>query len=93
MPANPLNVGQVVNNASDCGASNVFYHELDLSGGDDAEFGPGFRCQLPNVPYESAAVQAAVNSPSRRVLRIVPLIATRDIAEGEELYSSYLSIV
>ena len=79
-PANPLNVGQIVNNAGDELRSNVTYHELDLQ-----DFDPKLAVFLPNNDYELAA--------SLRTIRIVPLIATREIQVNEELLSSYYSLV
>ena len=80
-PVNPLNVGQIVNNAPSEEAVNVSYHELDL---DLETFDPNLRVFLPNVHYKSA---------NQRYLRLVPLVAVRDIEAGEELYSSYFSII
>ena len=86
-PANPLNIGQIVNNASDKDkfSANVTYHELDIS---LSEFEPRSRLFIPNIHYESVTLDGRSKD-----LRIVPLIATRDIEEGEELYSSYFSSV
>ena len=78
---NPLNVGQIVNNAPNEKAVNVNYHELNL---DLEAFDPNLRVFLPNVHFKST---------NQRYLRIVPLVAIRDIEAGEELYSSYFSIV
>lgn len=76
---NPLNLGHIVNNGNGREfPSNVAYHELEL----DSEFDPGLRIHIPNVHYDSH---------DREALRIVPLLATRDISEGEELYSEYFS--
>ena len=80
-PVNPLNVGQIVNNAPSEKAANVSYHEINL---DLEAFDPTQRIFLPNVHYKSA---------NQRFLRLVPLVAVRDIKAGEELYSSYFSIV
>ena len=52
-PVNPLSVGQIVNNGDNKGfSSNVTYHELDVQ----ADFPPLLRQFLPNVQYESVAV-------------------------------------
>ena len=88
-PANPLSVGQIVNNATDDRTSNVAYGELDVPNDGGEDLGPDFRCHLPNVPYEACPPHLRRG----RAVRIVPLVATRDITDGEELYSSYLSLV
>lgn len=87
-PVNPLNVGQYVNN-EDGGVHkhNVIYQEVRLPLPTSAQ--QGFPLQfwrfLPNVWY----------NPSNNAvgLRLVPLVAIRDIEEGEELFSSYFTIV
>ncbi len=86
-PVCPLNVGHIVNNAS-CevgqGSANVTYHEIDvwLDGSDS--FDPRLRLFLPNAHYAGGET---------RRLRLVPLIALKNIEEGEELLSSYFSMV
>ena len=80
-PVNPLNVGQIVNNAPSEQAVNVSYHELSL---DMEDFDPNLRLFLPNAHFSSV---------NQRYLRLVPLVALRDIEVGEEIYSSYFSVV
>ena len=80
-PVNPLNVGQIVNNAPSEKDINVSYHELNL---DLKSIDPYLRIFLPNVHYKSS---------NQEYLRLVPLVAVRDIEAGEELFSSYFSIV
>ena len=77
--ANPLNVGQIVNNGGVRDA-NVSYHEIELS---SDNFDPLCLRFLPNVRYDSDS----------STIRIVPLIALRDINQGEEVLSSYFSLV
>ncbi|XP_077203276.1 SET domain-containing protein 9 isoform X2 [Paroedura picta] len=77
---NPLAVGQYVNNCSADKAANVCYQEFDIPGCFPIEF----KQYLPNVSY-SHEVQ--------RPLRVVVLVALRDIAPGEELFSNYYTIV
>eukprot|EP00095_Tigriopus_kingsejongensis_P007837 maker-scaffold1517_size37798-snap-gene-0.10 protein:Tk07837 transcript:maker-scaffold1517_size37798-snap-gene-0.10-mRNA-1 annotation:"predicted protein" len=85
-PANPLSIGQIVNNGDvHTHARNVTYHEMDLN---PELFDPGLRILLPNIHYESETL-GGMPKP----IRIVPLIATKDITQGEELYSSYFSAV
>ena len=83
-PVNPLNIGQIVNNADGKAATaNVAYHELNL---DLGEMDHRLRLFLPNIRYESLGVNSGT-------LRLAPLIATRDVEAGEELFSSYFSMV
>ena len=80
-------MGQIVNNGTDSHRPNVTYHELDVP---DTDVWAVLRCHLPNIPYEQAT---RVEGLARgRAVRIVPLVATRDIEQGEELFSSYFSI-
>ena len=81
-PVNPLNIGQFVNNGGK-EACNVAYMELDLPD----QFPLSLRKFLPNVHFESSAMDGV------RPLRLVVLIAVRDIEEGEELLSSYFTIL
>ena len=82
-PVNPLNVGQFVNNETKQLPSNVRYVELDLPN----TFPLHLRKFLPNVNFESCAVDG------ERSLRLVLLTALRDIGEGEELFSSYFTLI
>ncbi|XP_054843439.1 SET domain-containing protein 9 isoform X2 [Eublepharis macularius] len=77
---NPLAVGQYVNNCSADKAANVCYQEFDIP----ECFPIQFKQYLPNVSY-SYEVQ--------RRLRVVVLVALRDIAPGEELFSNYYTII
>ncbi|XP_049602584.1 SET domain-containing protein 9 [Syngnathus scovelli] len=79
-PQNPLAVGQYVNNCSNEMPANVCYQEFDVSD----TFPVEFRHYLPNVNYSPR---------SQRPLRCVVLVSLRDIAEGEELFSNYYTIV
>lgn len=75
---NPLSIGQIVNNAND---ANVAYEELTLH----PDTCHGILKLLPNVNYD--------NSGGFQDLKIVPLIATRDIQQSEELFSTYFTLV
>ncbi|XP_059479120.1 SET domain-containing protein 9-like [Neocloeon triangulifer] len=79
-PINPLNVGQYVNNHTKDYPSNVAYQECELPDGLD----PKLRSMLPYINYAGGK-----GAPSR----LVALVATRDIKEGKELLSSYLTLV
>ena len=76
---NPLNIGQIVNNQSQDYQANVMYEEINIHL-DKCE---DVLSLLPNINYDSFM----------KNLRLVPLIATRDIHTGEELYSTYFSII
>merc|ERR1719419_744729 len=80
---NPLNVGQIVNNENTENQANVHYQELDIP----LEFPLPLRKFWGNINFESSAVDGV------RPLRVVVLIALRDIREGEELFSSYFTVI
>ncbi|KAL8203862.1 UNVERIFIED_CONTAM: SET domain-containing protein 9 [Gekko kuhli] len=77
---NPLAVGQYVNNCSADKAANVCYQEFDIP----ECFPIEFKQYLPNVSYSHEV---------RRPLRVVVLVALKDIGPGEELFSNYYTIV
>ncbi|XP_059845364.1 SET domain-containing protein 9 isoform X1 [Hypanus sabinus] len=79
-PANPLGVGQYVNNCSNEKEANVCYQEFDVP----KTFPLEFRQYIPNVNYRHDA---------ERPLRCVVLVALRDIDVGEELFSNYYTII
>ncbi len=79
---NPLNIGQIVNNCNKEFPANVAYHELNVH---IDNFKTSHRPFLPNVNYGG-------NTDDLKV-RIVPLIATKDIGQDEELFSTYFTIV
>jgi len=95
-PINPLNVGQYMNNQSLSQKNNVIYQEcrVTLATEDDNDNGQMhtrlhkdlFRF-LPNVWSDP------VNCKWPLTLRLVPLIATRNISDGEELLSSYFTVI
>jgi hypothetical protein len=80
---NPLAIGQIVNNCTRPELANVAYEELNIH--------PDTYCQhdhndiialLPNINYEFC-----------NFLRLVPLIAIRDIETHEELFSTYFTLI
>lgn len=83
-PVNPLNVGQFVNNGSERNPANVAYQEIDLP---LTSFPLRLRKFLPNVNF------ASVSEDGERDLKLVALVARRRIYAGEELLSSYFTIV
>ena len=82
-PVNPLNVGQYVNNENSAHSANVAYKEVDIPG----NFPLHLRKFLGNINFESSAIDG------EKCLRVVVLLALRDIKEGEELFSSYFTVV
>ena len=77
---NPLNIGQIVNNQSSIHKASVSYEEINL----DSQTSQKILILLPNINYESGIGQ---------YIRIVPLIALQDIHAGQELFSTYFSLV
>ncbi|VDL79486.1 unnamed protein product [Nippostrongylus brasiliensis] len=76
-PFNFLNMGQYINNEPAPGAHNVQYFDLDIH-----NWPQRLRKFLPFVAY----------SPHRMApLRVVVLISVREVVEGEELFSAYIS--
>ena len=51
-PVNPMNIGQIVNNANDEYSANVHYQELDVPN----TFPLLLRKFLPNIKYESSGI-------------------------------------
>ena len=80
LQVNPLNIGQIVNNQSSIHKANVSYEEINL----DSHTSQKILSLLPNINYESGIGQH---------IRIVPLIALQDIHAGQELFSTYFSLV
>lgn len=102
---NPLNCGQYVNNEtpgktfsfemeityfnkSDCVLTdfpcNVAYQECDLP---LDKFPIELRCYLPNIYYSTS------ENHQRNYLRIVVLVAVKDIEVDTELFSTYYTVV
>jgi len=96
-PINPLSVGQYVNNQSHSKRNNVIYQECrvtlatedttDADHNNHARLGKELFRFLPNVWCDP------VNCRWPLTLRLVPLIATRHISDGEELLSSYFTVI
>ncbi|KAL7642320.1 UNVERIFIED_CONTAM: hypothetical protein RMT77_006881 [Armadillidium vulgare] len=85
-PLNPLNVGQFVNNQSKEIASNVAYQEITVHA--DA-FPLQLRRFVPNIWYSPPQGTPVQEVP----LKIVSLVATKDIKVNEELFSDYFTLV
>ncbi|XP_035699899.1 SET domain-containing protein 9-like [Branchiostoma floridae] len=86
-PKNPLAVGQYVNNQSAGHPANVAYQEYNIQ----VDFPFPLRKYLPNIHY-SPNLQTSQDA-SYRSLRVVVLVSLRDIEAGEELFSSYFTLV
>lgn len=87
-PINPMNVGQYVNNADKCDGHNVIYQECLVplpSRNLDSGLPLDLWKYLPNVWYDVGNRSSG--------LRLVPLVAVRDIEAGQEIFSSYFTIV
>ncbi|CAL8104718.1 unnamed protein product [Orchesella dallaii] len=90
-PLNPLNIGQYVNNRSKSAVNNVIYQEsslsiaLNLSTSQRHELPVHFCKYLPNVWSNPGN--------NHHPLRLVPLVATTNIQEGDEILSSYFTVV
>ncbi|XP_078658267.1 SET domain-containing protein 9-like [Branchiostoma floridae x Branchiostoma belcheri] len=86
-PKNPLAVGQYVNNQSAGHPANVAYQEYNIQ----VDFPFSLRKYLPNIHY-SPNLQTSGDA-SYRSLRVVVLVSLRGIEAGEELFSSYFTLV
>ncbi|GMR43028.1 hypothetical protein PMAYCL1PPCAC_13223, partial [Pristionchus mayeri] len=82
-PANFLNIGQYINDARNV-KGNVQYIDVDIF-----DWPISLRRWLPYTTYRPREGIAGVHDGIP--LRIVALVSTRDIIEGEELLSDYLS--
>ncbi|PSN45257.1 SET domain-containing protein 9 [Blattella germanica] len=81
-PVMPLNIGQYVNNQSPGFAANVAYQELDVP---LSLLPSNLRCFLPNIWYRS--------SHENNFLRLVTLVSTTKIQQGQEVFSTYYTVV
>lgn len=81
-PVNPLAVGQYVNNQSSVHSANVAYQEFDVP----LDFPFHLRKFIPNIFYSSS-------EDEHKHTRVVVLVSLRHITEGEELFSSYFTVV
>ena len=83
-PSNPLAIGQYVNNETKAFPANVVYHELDIP----SSFPLKLLKYIPNASYSFRGYASEINH-----VRTVTLAALRDIEQGEELFSSYFTVV
>lgn len=92
---NPLNLGQIVNNANPKipgHSANLAYQEVNLKIGETENQTLGeYRILglLPNVYYKNEFL----DSNESLTIRVVALVATTDINEGEELLATYFTLV
>ncbi|ESO88293.1 hypothetical protein LOTGIDRAFT_126320 [Lottia gigantea] len=84
-PVNPLNIGQYVNNQSKAHEANVAYQEVDIP----QDFPFHLRKYIPNIYYGANLDSMDVN----RLTRVVILVSTRTITSGEELFSTYFTVL
>lgn len=78
---NYLNIGQIVNNQTSKRPANICYQEFDFP----EDFPILLRKYIPNVFY-----QGLNNGVG---MRTVVLVSTRDISAGEELFSTYYTVI
>ena len=78
---NPLNLGQIVNNCNPKKGlePNIVYQEVDIAY--DSWSHDKFSL-LPNINYEM-----------RGSVKVVALVATKTVTEGEELFATYFTLV
>ncbi|KAI9469953.1 MAG: hypothetical protein EXX96DRAFT_588164 [Benjaminiella poitrasii] len=83
---NPLAIGQYVNNGMSSAPfePNVCYQEVDLP----VQFPNHLRRYIPNMYWNTQT-----DPLSNHAMRVVVLVALRDIKVGEELFSTYMDIV
>ncbi|XP_046385676.1 SET domain-containing protein 9-like [Ischnura elegans] len=89
--ANPLNVGQYVNNQSKGAGCNVAYQEVDVPE-DGSTFSLPLLGLLPNAFYSSNFADINFYN-QRRKRRLIALISVVDIPENSEILSSYFTFV
>ena len=77
---NPLSVGQIVNNHNHNVQANVTYEEINIH---SDRLPASILSLLPNINYDTNY---------NKIVRIIPLVAIRDIEKDEELYSTYFTI-
>lgn len=78
-------MGQYVNNRPKTVPANVAYQECDIP---FKSISPALWKNLPNVWYNSGNI-ASENS----FLRSVALVSLREIEKGEEVFSSYFTVI
>lgn len=82
---NPLAVGQYANNASKRHPANVAYQELDIV---IESFPINLMKYIPNVWYGADNI-----GRDNAFIRTVALVSTKEIKEGEEVLSSYFTVI
>lgn len=80
-PVVSINVGQFVNNRSRSNPANVCYQEFDFP----VDFDRQLQKFIPNVFYQGGNLHLG--------MRTVVLVTTRDLLEGEELFSTYYTVI
>ncbi|XP_071799476.1 SET domain-containing protein 9-like isoform X4 [Asterias amurensis] len=85
--ANPMAIGQYINNQNTDNEANVAYQEFDVP----ESFPFHLLRYIPNTFYSSTYQQD--DAAKQRLMRCVVLVSLREIQCGEELFSSYFTIV
>ncbi|XP_033636493.1 SET domain-containing protein 9-like [Asterias rubens] len=85
--ANPMAIGQYINNQNTDNEANVAYQEFDVP----ESFPFHLLRYIPNAFYSSTYQQD--DAAKQRLMRCVVLVSLREIQCGEELFSSYFTIV
>lgn len=86
-PVNPLNVGQYVNNRSRSSDNNVVYQESRLTIGEKGKDSfPVHLCKFLSNVWANPGNNCVP-------LKLVPLVAVKEIHAGEEILSSYFTLV
>lgn len=85
-PRNPLSIGQFVNNRSSSNPANVAYQEVTVLPG---TFTLPELAYLPTLWYSPPPDTPLLDIP----IRLVVLVTIRDVAEGDELFSEYFTII
>lgn len=83
-PINPLAIGQYVNNHGPDNPANVCYQEFDFP----ETFPVQLRQFIPNISF-SPSSEGILN----RTMRTIALVSIRAIETGEELFSSYYTVI
>ena len=88
-PVNPLAVGQIVNNASHPDQVNITYQEIDIP----YSFPSHLFQYIPNVRFNPFYLEDYEDLDSVVFIRVVILVALREIRPGEEFFTSYFTEV
>ncbi|EDV22269.1 uncharacterized protein TRIADDRAFT_50702 [Trichoplax adhaerens] len=85
-PVNPMAIGQYINNQSKNSPANVIYHEINFP----EDLPLTLYRFIPNVYFRNLTYEEEMGT---RKIRMVILISTHPIMKGEELRSSYFTVI